>query len=108
MAHRGGVAPEDCNDEERQRQDQGDFHRAGNQEGEGAISPFEYVHDQLSFRPLEMRREMRSSSSGEMRATSPPRSAATTFSVEPSKNVSTRWRSAERRATSRGTAGMYT
>src|SRR2546429_8892577 len=52
-----------------------------------------------------MRRARRSNSSGEIRATSPPRSAATIFSVEPSKNVSTRWRSAERRATSRGTAG---
>src|SRR5256885_6417614 len=52
-----------------------------------------------------MRRARRSNSSGEIRATSPPRSAATIFSVEPSKNVSTRWRRAERRATSRGTAG---
>src|SRR5256884_442049 len=47
-----------------------------------------------------MRAASRSSSSEEMRETSPPSRAATAFSVEPSKNVSTRCRSAERRATS--------
>src|SRR5256884_6076324 len=52
-----------------------------------------------------MRAASRSSSSEEMRETSPPSRAATAFSVEPSKNVSTRCRSAERRATSRGTQG---
>ena len=39
------------------------------------------------------------------RAPSPPRSAPTTFSTEPSKNVSTRCRRADLRAARRGTAG---
>jgi hypothetical protein len=45
-----------------------------------------------------MRRARRSSSSGEMRATSPPRSAATTFSVLLMKNVTLFFEHAELRA----------
>ena len=48
---------------------------------------------------------MRSSSSSDTRV-SPPSSAATAFALEPSKNVSTRCFSAERRAECRGTVGM--
>src|SRR5438445_6173936 len=54
---------------------------------------------------LGTRRASRSNSSEEICETAPPSSAATTLSTEPSKNVSTRCRSAERRATSRGIAG---
>ena len=48
---------------------------------------------------------MRSSSSGVSWPTSVPSSAATTFARDPSKNVSTRCRRADRRAECRGTVG---
>src|SRR6267378_2886900 len=46
---------------------------------------------------LGIRRASRSNSCEEICETSPPSSAATTFSTEPSKNVSTRCRSAVQR-----------
>ena len=49
---------------------------------------------------------MRARSSSETRDASPPSSAATALVVEPSKNVSTRCFSADRRAECRGTVGM--
>src|SRR5580658_2181258 len=100
----GDLLQGECNNP-RESEKNGDLDAAGEEKREGGFGVGERAHSQLSFRLLEMSRARRSSSSGEMRATSPPRRAATTFSVEPSKNVSTRWRSAERRATSRGTAG---
>ena len=54
---------------------------------------------------LAIRRAIRSSSSSVNCALSPS-SAATTFSVDPSKNVSTRWRSADRRTVCRGDGGQ--
>lgn len=62
-------------------------------------------HRDPSLRAFSISPARRSSSSSESRAPSPPSSALTAFSVEPSKKVSTRWRSAERRAAWRGTAG---
>src|SRR5713101_433620 len=102
---RGGTAAQsDCCDPCTSEK-KGDLGAARQEKCERQFIIGEFAHGQLSFRPFGMRRARRSNSSGEIRTTSPPRSAATTFSVEPSKNVSTRWRSAERRATSRGTAG---
>ena len=62
-------------------------------------------HRFVSFFAFATSAAIRSSSSSDSRAASPPRSAPTTFSVEPSKNVSTRCRSAERRAVWRASAG---
>src|SRR5262245_56872224 len=52
-----------------------------------------------------IRSEIRSSSSPDTRDASPPRSAATAFSAEPSKKVSTRCLSADLRAACTRTAG---
>ncbi len=63
-------------------------------------------HRPPPFRAFETISAMRSSSDGERRPPSGPSSAVTTFSVDPSKKVSTRWRSADRRAARRGRAGV--
>ena len=56
------------------------------------------AHRVPSFLALAISSAIRSSSSSFSRALSPPSSAATVFSAEPSKNVSTRCRSADFRA----------
>ena len=58
------------------------------------------------FRAFSRCSAMRCSSSSDTLTPSPPRSAPTTFSTEPSKNVSTRCLSADFRAARCGTAGM--
>ena len=58
----------------------------------------EDCHRLPSFFAFATSASMRSSSPSERRAPSPPSSAPTTFSVDPSKKVSTRWRSADLRA----------
>src|SRR5262249_23629477 len=64
-------------------------------------------HRPPSFRALSTSAAIRFSCSS-VRWLSPPSRASTTFSVEPSKKVSIRCRSAERRTAPRGTTGMYT
>ena len=59
-----------------------------------------------SLRAFSTSAAMRSRSSSDSRLPSPPSSAATTLAFDPSKNVSTRCLSAERRAEWRGTVGM--
>src|SRR5439155_14251556 len=66
------------------------------------------AHREPSFRALATRSATRFSSSSVSRVPSPPRSAATTLAVDPSKNVLTRWRRADFRAAWRATAGIYT
>src|ERR1700730_11270967 len=66
----------------------------------------EQRHRLPSFLAFATSSAMRSSSSSDRRPPSPPSSAPTTFSVDPSKKVSTRWRSADFRATRRASAGM--
>ena len=84
----GGVA--DQSDEQHDRSTKRDFDHGG--------------HD-ASSRARRTSASMRSSSSGVSWPTSVPSSAATTFARDPSKNVSTRCRSADRRAECRGTVG---
>src|SRR5271154_5310001 len=106
MMPEGRGTPAQCDgDGPRTRQEYSGFDKASQKKLERNLRTCEQAHGQLSFRPFTTRRARRSNSSGETRETSPPRRAATTFSVEPSKKVSTRWRRAERRATSRGMAG---
>src|SRR5271168_3654199 len=106
MMPEGRGTPAQCDgDGPRTRQEYSGFDKASQKKLERNLRTCEQAHGQLSFRPFTTRRARRSNSSGETRETSPPRRAATTFSVEPPKKVSTRWRRAERRATSRGMAG---
>src|SRR5438034_9644284 len=60
------------------------------------------------FRAFAISPAIRSSSDSVKRAPSPPSSAATVFSAEPSKKVSTRCFNADFRAVCRGTAATYT
>src|SRR5688572_22952957 len=65
-------------------------------------------HSPPSFRALAIILAIRSSCSSVNRAPSPPSSAATACSDDPSKNVSTRCRSADLRAACRASTGIYT
>src|SRR5438105_12266119 len=106
MAQCGRAAAQSVRREGCQHQQQRCFDGASDQQGERKFGCTWQVHDPLSFLLLAMRAESRSSSSEEILQPSPPSSAATAFSVDPSKKVSTTCRRAERRATSRGTQGM--
>ena len=96
VAHRGRLLAQQDPGAERHEDDEGDLDGAVEQE----------IHRDPSFLAFATSSAIRSSSASERRAPSPPSSAPTTFSVEPSKKVSTRCRSADFRAACRGTAGM--
>src|SRR6476660_939970 len=89
VAHGGGTAAECHRDDPCTNEKNGGLGEASHEKREHESGAGERLHGQLSFRPLEMRRARRSNSSCFILAPSPPRSAATTFSAEPSKNVST-------------------
>src|ERR1051326_5166592 len=102
VPHRGGPIPEQCSGGERDRRHDRDFDRRAQHGGKqcGHFGP--------SLRAFVISAAIRSSSSCDSFEASPPRSAATVFSAEPSKNVSTTWRSADLRAAWRGSFGTYT
>ena len=77
----------------------------GDVEDEAAELQIERVHQRSSFLASPMRRESLSRSSSESSSRERSRSAATAFSVEPSKNVSSTLRSADRLARCIGKVG---
>src|SRR6187549_3814069 len=96
MPHGGRGALQRDTGQQRQRQDDRDIDDAGEEES----------HRAPSLRAFAIMAAIRWSCSSVSFALSPPRSAATACSGEPSKKVSTRWRSADLRAVWRATAGM--
>src|SRR6267143_6676448 len=86
----GRATAQKAHRQDRQNEQNSDLNAASEQESKCRFGAAEQSHSWVSFLLFAMRRERRSSSSEVIREISPPRRAATTLSVDPSKNVSTR------------------
>src|SRR6267378_1733128 len=84
------AAAQEAYRQDRQNEQNSGLNAASEQESKCRFGAAEQGHGWPSFLLFAMRRERRSSSSEEIREISPPRRVATVFSVDPSKNVSTR------------------